>query len=149
MSEKTLGQVAYEAWGPGVSFDEEMAEFKDNWERAAKAVLAAIATTHSAHPDWHAAIRAHGAAEERRRIIQDLELREREHRCAMTGEDECFTITKKLRATITPQQQEEQRRSFAFGNTNTANSHVTRAMVDEAARSLAKDAIEQGDLEKK
>jgi fructose/tagatose bisphosphate aldolase len=33
-------------------------------------------------------------------------------------------------------EQEEQRRSFAFGNTNIENSRITRATIDEEAESL-------------
>jgi hypothetical protein len=40
------------------------------------------------------------------------------------------------RTTMTPQQQEAQRRSFAYGNTNIENDHVTRAVIDQAASSL-------------
>jgi len=36
-------------------------------------------------------------------------------------------------------QQEEQRRSFAFGNTAFENPLITRAMVDEQAKKLAAD----------
>ena len=38
-----------------------------------------------------------------------------------------------------PQEREEQRRSFAYGNTNIENSRVTREIVDEQAQSLAAD----------
>ena len=37
----------------------------------------------------------------------------------------------------TEQQREEQRRSFAYGNTAFENSDITRAMVDEQAERLA------------
>jgi hypothetical protein len=37
---------------------------------------------------------------------------------------------------ITPEQKEEQRRSFAFGNTNIENPRVTRQTVDEEAEAL-------------
>jgi hypothetical protein len=39
-------------------------------------------------------------------------------------------------AEITPEQKEEQRRSFAFGNTNIENPRVTRETVDEEAEAL-------------
>ena len=39
----------------------------------------------------------------------------------------------------TPEDQEEQRRSFAYGNTHLENPFVTREMVDEAADQLAAD----------
>lgn len=38
--------------------------------------------------------------------------------------------------TLTPSEQEAQRRSFAFGNTNIENSRITREMVDEEAELL-------------
>jgi len=37
---------------------------------------------------------------------------------------------------FTPEQKEEQRRSFAFGNTNIENPRVTREMVNEEAEAL-------------
>jgi hypothetical protein len=39
----------------------------------------------------------------------------------------------------TPKQQEEQRRSFAYGNTSFENSRITREMVDRQAELLAKE----------
>jgi hypothetical protein len=39
--------------------------------------------------------------------------------------------------TPTPEQREEQRRSFAFGNTAFENSRITREMVDRQANLLA------------
>lgn len=38
--------------------------------------------------------------------------------------------------TFTPQEREEQRRSFAYGNTHIENSLITRKMVDEEAERL-------------
>ena len=38
---------------------------------------------------------------------------------------------------MTPAQQEEQRRSFAYGNTKIENDLITRQMIDEAAERLA------------
>jgi hypothetical protein len=38
---------------------------------------------------------------------------------------------------MTPDEQEEQRRSFAWGNANIENASVTRAVVDEVADKLA------------
>ena len=43
---------------------------------------------------------------------------------------------KKVR--MTPAQQEEQRRSFAYGNTKIENDLITREMIDEAAERMAK-----------
>ena len=40
------------------------------------------------------------------------------------------------RAVMTPTEEEQQRRSFAFGNANIENSRVTRKTVDAAARKL-------------
>lgn len=39
---------------------------------------------------------------------------------------------------MTPAQQEEQRRSFAYGNTKIENDLITRQMIDEAAERLAR-----------
>lgn len=38
--------------------------------------------------------------------------------------------------TMTPQQQEAQRRSFAYGNTNIENSRVTREVIERAAKTI-------------
>jgi hypothetical protein len=46
-------------------------------------------------------------------------------------------ITAARRTTMTPEQAEQQRRSFAYGNTNIENDHVTRAVIDEEALALA------------
>lgn len=53
-------------------------------------------------------------------------------------------MTEKLAALIerarsvrmSPRQNEEQRRSFAYGNTKIENDRITRAMVDEQAEAL-------------
>jgi hypothetical protein len=37
---------------------------------------------------------------------------------------------------MTPEEREEQRRSFAYGNAHLSNPNVTRAMVDRAAEEL-------------
>lgn len=37
---------------------------------------------------------------------------------------------------MTPEQQREQRRSFAYGNTKIENDLITREMIDEADRRL-------------
>jgi hypothetical protein len=42
----------------------------------------------------------------------------------------------------TPQEKEEQRRSFAYGNTKIENSRITREMVDQEAESLNKEAAD-------
>jgi hypothetical protein len=41
-------------------------------------------------------------------------------------------------ATPSLQQQEEQRRSFAYGNTAFENSLITRQMIDEQAEAIAR-----------
>ena len=43
---------------------------------------------------------------------------------------------------MTPQDQEEQRRSFAYGNTKIENDRITRALVAEQAEALKKRAGE-------
>lgn len=43
------------------------------------------------------------------------------------------------RVRMTSAEQEEQRRSFAWGNANIENASVTRAVVDEVADKLAHD----------
>jgi hypothetical protein len=40
---------------------------------------------------------------------------------------------------LTSQEKEEQRRSFAYGNTKIENSRITREMVDQEAESLKKE----------
>jgi hypothetical protein len=42
-------------------------------------------------------------------------------------------------AKTTPEHREEQRRTFAFGNTHFENSRITREMVDRQADELAKE----------
>jgi hypothetical protein len=43
-------------------------------------------------------------------------------------------------AESTPEQREQQRRSFAYGNTAFENSRITREMVDREAERLAQEA---------
>ena len=43
----------------------------------------------------------------------------------------------------TPEHREEQRRSFAFGNTAFENKLITREMVDREAEKLAREANER------
>lgn len=53
----------------------------------------------------------------------------------MTKElEELLDAAKKV--VLTPEQKEEQRRSFAYGNTNIENSHITRETIDKEAESL-------------
>ncbi|MBX3192078.1 MAG: hypothetical protein KF819_34125 [Labilithrix sp.] len=41
--------------------------------------------------------------------------------------------------TMTTEEKEAQRRSFAFGNTNIENERITRDTIDEAAENLSKN----------
>ena len=43
---------------------------------------------------------------------------------------------------LTSQEKEEQRRSFAYGNTKIENSRITREMIDQEAESLKKEAAD-------
>ena len=44
---------------------------------------------------------------------------------------------------MTPDEKEAQRRSFAFGNTNIENEHITRETIDKAAVNLSTNVREQ------
>ena len=46
-------------------------------------------------------------------------------------------LKKARKIEMTPAEQEEQRRSFAYGNTRIENDLITRKMIDEAAERLA------------
>lgn len=48
------------------------------------------------------------------------------------------------KAVLTPQEKEEQRRSFAYGNTRIENPRITREMVDREAESLGAPKNERG-----
>jgi hypothetical protein len=43
------------------------------------------------------------------------------------------------KASPSPEQQEEQRRSFAYGNTHFENPRITRAMIDAEAEAIARE----------
>ena len=45
---------------------------------------------------------------------------------------------------FTPSQQEQQRRSFAFGNTHFENERITRETVDRAAEALSSEDAKIG-----
>jgi hypothetical protein len=45
-------------------------------------------------------------------------------------------IARAKKVAMTPAEQEEQRRSFAFGNTGFENAAITKEMVSEAASQL-------------
>ena len=47
------------------------------------------------------------------------------------------------RAQPSPEQKEEQRRSFAYGNTAFENALITREMIDREAERLAKEQDER------
>ena len=49
--------------------------------------------------------------------------------------EEMIEVTRHIE--MTPEQREEQRRSFAYGNTAIENPLITREMIDEAAERLA------------
>ena len=45
---------------------------------------------------------------------------------------------------MTPEEKEEQRRSFAYGNTKIENPRITREMVDKAADEIGAPKHERG-----
>jgi hypothetical protein len=47
------------------------------------------------------------------------------------------------RVTSTPQEREDQRRSFAYGNTAFENPRITREMVDRQAEKLAAEDVKR------
>jgi len=49
-----------------------------------------------------------------------------------------FLLQKAKKIQMTEAQKEEQRRSFAYGNTKIENDLITREMIDEAAERIAK-----------
>lgn len=49
-----------------------------------------------------------------------------------------FLLQQAKKIEMTPAEQEQQRRSFAYGNTKIENDLITREMIDEAAERLAK-----------
>ena len=54
----------------------------------------------------------------------------------MADRDFDVLLEKAKRIQMTPDQREQQRRSFAYGNANIENPSVTREIVDKAAQSL-------------
>jgi hypothetical protein len=51
--------------------------------------------------------------------------------------DKLATLIERARSVqMSPRQAEEQRRSFAYGNTKIENTRITRKMVDERAEAL-------------
>lgn len=55
------------------------------------------------------------------------------------GEELQALIEVAKRVTPTPAEREEQRRSFAYGNTAFENSRITREMIDRQAEKLSAD----------
>ncbi len=56
----------------------------------------------------------------------------------MSGE--LATLLKKAKeTTMTPDQEEEQRRSFAYGNSKIENDRITRETIDREAEALASE----------
>jgi hypothetical protein len=51
-----------------------------------------------------------------------------------------FLMEQAKKIVMTPAEQEEQRRSFAYGNTKIENDLITREMINEAADRMAKKA---------
>jgi hypothetical protein len=49
-------------------------------------------------------------------------------------------LNKAKNVKLSPEQKEEQRRSFAYGNTNIENSRITRDTVDREAEDLKKSS---------
>ena len=47
------------------------------------------------------------------------------------------------RVTPSPEHREEQRRSFAYGNTAFENARITREMVDQQAEKLADENVQR------
>jgi len=45
-------------------------------------------------------------------------------------------LDKARKVVLSPEKKEEQRRSFAYGNTNIENPRITREMVDQEAEKL-------------
>jgi hypothetical protein len=59
------------------------------------------------------------------------------------GEELKTLIEIARRVTPTPEHREEQRRSFAYGNTALENARITREMVDREADKLAKADVKR------
>jgi hypothetical protein len=52
------------------------------------------------------------------------------------GNDLKYLVEEAKKARMTPAEKEQQRRSFAYGNTHIENSDITRKTVDDAAELL-------------
>ena len=42
---------------------------------------------------------------------------------------------------MTPEEKEAQRRSFAYGNVHLSNGHITREMIDKAAKEMKEEEV--------
>jgi hypothetical protein len=49
-----------------------------------------------------------------------------------------YLIERAREVQMSPQEKEEQRRSFAYGNTKIENPRITREMIDQEAEKLAR-----------
>jgi hypothetical protein len=56
----------------------------------------------------------------------------------MSGQEFSELVERAKGIEMTPEQKEEQRRSFAYGNANIENDAVTRDVVNHAAEELAR-----------
>jgi hypothetical protein len=50
-----------------------------------------------------------------------------------------YLIERAREVRMSPQEKEEQRRSFAYGNTKIENPRITREMIDQEAEKLARN----------
>jgi hypothetical protein len=65
-------------------------------------------------------------------------------RSAMTGKLRAL-IEAARKVPVTAEEREQQRRSFAYGNTAFENNRITREMVDREAEKLVRDKSEKHD----
>ena len=54
------------------------------------------------------------------------------------GDDLKYRVEQAKKTKMTPAEREQQRRSFAYGNTHIENPDITRQTVDEAAEILTR-----------
>ena len=52
-------------------------------------------------------------------------------------------LDKARKVVLSPEKKEEQRRSFAYGNTNIENPRITREMVDQEAEQFRREQTEK------
>jgi hypothetical protein len=53
-------------------------------------------------------------------------------------------VEKARKIQMTPRQQAEQRRSFAYGNTHIENSRITRELIEDVDRKLERERDKEG-----